>query len=169
MSDWAQQRAMRGAAGNPISAEQKRDLVLLARRVYDAMDKRGDLLAGQTFDAWRRLHCRMAVERAGLRDCTNEDYLPLRAHFLGLLGARQAAERTRWAAANEPVRAAMFRLRREMEAARLRIGNPEAYVQSISRCKFKCLIEECNEKQLWTLVFDIRRAAQKRRKAGGVA
>lgn len=167
MSDWAQERAIRGAAAAPLSADQVRSLVLLARRTFDALIERGEISKDADFDDWRHRECLMAVERPGLRACGNEDFMPLKAHFLRSLGAREAADRAQWVAATEPRRWAGLKLRRECEAARHVIGDPDAYIAAICRSKFKCAPAECSEKQLWTLVFDIRRAAQHRRRPAG--
>lgn len=165
MSDRRQARATEGAAATPLSPEQRRTLALLARQAFGRLCAAGALGDAAEFDSWRHHQCVLAVERPGLRACRNEDYLPLRAHFLALLGRREAAERARVRAEVEPLTWAVRRLETEMAAARDVIERPEEYVASIARCKFKTRLfrTDLNEKQVWTLVFDIRRAAQKRR------
>lgn len=155
------QRAVDGAALAPLSSEQRQELARLARRVWSAA---GSALS---FDDWRRRECLQTVERAGLRECRQEDYLPLQSHWLARLGCAGAARRLQARALMEPRAMALAKLASEMQAARGTLGDPEAYVGAIARCKFKTQdVRELGEKQLWTLVFDVRRAAQKKRRRG---
>ena len=127
----------------------------------------------------------MAVERTGLRACTQEDYAPLMAHFvlmlsvaereLGQAGAARrdlaASTGLRQRAAVEPRRVALAKLEAEEQAAADVIERPAAYVASIARARFKgAAIADLTERQLWMLVFDLRRNASRRRqKARGGA
>jgi len=74
-----------GAALRPLSKDQIRALVMLARQAWQSVH------SAQDFDSWRHQQCLMTVERAGLTECRNEDFLPLKAHFLRLLGRDQEA------------------------------------------------------------------------------
>ena len=173
-------RAMEGAALAPLSAHQRQRLAALGRWALTLREDAGLEAAGTDFDAWRHRHCLMVAERSGLRTARQEDYLPLRGHFLVLaseaLGALgrpgaerllRAAQRMREKVEHEPRSVAMAKLRAEMRGARDTIGNVEGYVAQIARCKFKTTdLGELSEKQLWVLVFDIRRSAQRRRKVG---
>jgi len=155
----AQGRAAAGAALSGLTSEQRMELARLARRAWDKLENQGT-----PFDDWRHRQCLQAVERGGVRECRQEDYLPLKAHFLRLLGIEGEARRLEKRAAHEPHRVAMAKLRLEMAAVMDVIGQPAQYVASIARCKYKTTnLDELSERQLWTLVFDIRRAAQKRR------
>jgi hypothetical protein len=76
------EKAISGAALQPLSLEQKRELVLLARSVFvrqSKIDTRHSAFGTHEFDAWRRRECMLTVERPGLTACRNEDYLPLKA------------------------------------------------------------------------------------------
>lgn len=154
-------RAIQGAALQPLSKEQKRALVLLARKAFE----RSDLKSQMSFEDWRHHQQLLCVERASLTACTNEDFNFLRSHYLALLGQSRAAESVRAAACCEPRTWALTKLRKECEAAEDVIAQPWPYVQAIARSRFKgAQIEDLAEKQVWSLIFDIRRNAQRRRR-----
>lgn len=167
MSDAAQERAERGAANAPFSFEQCRRIVILARRTFGRLSEKGAIPAGCGFDAWRHDQVMAAVSRSGLRACLNQDFQPLKAHFLELLGCEPAAEAARFRAATDPRRQALAALEREMGDAADVIERPREYVAAIARCRFKGQpLEELTARQVWGLVFDIRRNAQRRRAKG---
>jgi len=176
-------RAAQGAALAPLSKEQRVRLARLGRKVFDLQRRAGMVTDAVPYDDWRHQHCMMTVERRGLRECRNEDYQVLRAHFTEQAAAawdvlgqpRRAASMRRQAggllvnAETEPRQWAQHKLRHEMEEARDVIEQPERYVASIARARFKTTdFGELSEKQLWVLVFDIRRSAQRRRRKGRV-
>jgi hypothetical protein len=163
-------RCIDGAALAPLSREQKRDLAILARRAFNKLYDIGQIGAEMEFDAWRHQQVVQVCERTGLREARNEDYLTLQGHFLGLLGQTALAERRNTQAQMEPRRWALAKLRSECEAAADVIDRAWEYAASISRGRFKTAnIDELGEKQLWMLVFDIRRNAQRRRAKGRAA
>jgi hypothetical protein len=75
-----------------LSNRQKAALAQLARQAWDALDELGLVAdvpgesAAARFTCWRRAQQAEAVGRESLRDCRNDDYRPLRAHFNSLLG-----------------------------------------------------------------------------------
>lgn len=76
---------------NPLSKKQKAQLAQLARQAFSKLDKYGALDApGDTdsarFASWRHAQQAEACGQPSLTRCTQDDYLPLRAHFNGLLG-----------------------------------------------------------------------------------
>ena len=170
-------RATEGAALAPLSPRQRQRLAALASWSLKLQVEAGLASDGTDFDDWRHRQCLMVAERAGLTLCRNEDYVPLRAHFLHGAGAallmlgRDRGTRLQARAAGllrkaetEPRRWALAKLRREMAGVRDVIQDPEGYVAQIARCKFKTTdVGELSDKQLWTLMFDVRRAAQRRR------
>jgi hypothetical protein len=164
-------RCIDGAALAPLSREQKRDLAILARRAFDRVSKTSSfILHPSSFDEWRHQQVIQVCERAGLREARNEDFLTLQGHFLGMLGQTAMAERRNVQAQLEPRRWALSKLRTECEAAADVIDRPWDYASSIARGRFKTAqMEELGEKQLWMLVFDIRRNAQRRRAKGRAA
>jgi len=166
MSDWAQQRAERGAASTPLSNEQRQKLALLARRAFAHLDGIGMLGRDeQDFDTWRHRQCLQVAERDGLKLCRNEDFCHLKAHFLRLSGQVALADKVEFASASDDRRRALAVLTREIAAARDVIEDPRRYVETIAASKFKRedIERDLTSRQVWTLVFDIRRAAQKRR------
>lgn len=156
-------RAEAGAANTPLSAGQKRDLILLARRAWE---KAGAL---ESFDAWRHRQILLCVERPGLRACTNADYGYVSAHFLALVGQADFAHRQRDRADANDRTMALAKLDAELDAAADVIENGAAYVAAIARARFKTTLirTDLNAKQIWGLVFDLRRNAQRRRRVQG--
>jgi hypothetical protein len=167
---------MAGAAGAPLSREQKRDVVMMAREAWFVQGKPG--FAGQpddipevmklsereAFDVWR--HDEQAKVDGGKHHLTaaqNHNFPLLMAHFAELAGQHDVADRWLRRTVGNDRRQAMAKLMRELYLAADVIEKPREYAESICRCKCKCGIEEASPKQLWSLVFDVRRAAQKRR------
>lgn len=156
-------RCIEGAALAPINSEQKRELVILARRAFDKLNG-GSRCGASAFDTWRHQQATIAVERHGIRECRQEDFAQLKGHFLRILGQPAMADRMQTRAELEPRRVAAWKLRHECEAVADVISNAESYVASIARARFKVRsIDDLNEKQLWVLLFDLRRNAQRRR------
>jgi hypothetical protein len=191
------QRAIDGAALSPLYPEQRRELVLLARRAWEhhrsqkaevrtqhgkvdsescllspvscLLTSDSCLLSPDSFDHWRHQQCVQVVERPGLTACRQEDFAPLKAHFLRLIGQEAMANRMQARAEMEPRRVALHRLEAEYGAVRDVIDRPAEYVFSIARARYKCGdLAELSEKQLWTLVFDLRRNAQRRRETSNL-
>jgi hypothetical protein len=158
-------RAISGAALAPLSREQIRELVILARKVYGLKS----MVSGLSFDAWRRKETLLTVERPGLRQCRQEDFLRLKAHWLKALGAVKQAERVQARAQIEPRQMALHKLHAELASAADVIKRPHDYVAAIAAARFKTSLIETDlaANQIWNLVFDIRRAAQRRRSAQG--
>lgn len=159
-------RAVAGAGGAPLSNEQKKRLVMLARRAFAAVSaKLGAAADPLAFDAWRRMEQWKAVGTYHLTATTNADYAALKAHFLALLGAHGAAEKLLVEHKTQSRAWAAKKLEGECNAARDVIAQPFAYVWAIAQTRYKAArIEDLSPRQLWGLVFDIRRAAQRRRK-----
>jgi hypothetical protein len=163
-------RCIEGAALAPINSEQKRELAILARRAFERLYDSGAISETTDFDSWRHQQAIQAVERTGLRECRQEDFAQLKGHFLRLLGQPAMANRMQARAELEPRRVALWKLRHECEAVADVIGNAEAYVCGIARARFKVgTLAELGEKQLWILLFDLRRNAQRRRAKGRAA
>jgi hypothetical protein len=160
-------RCVDGAALAPLTSEQRRELALLARAAFRRLCEAGALGEAADFDDWRREQTMMCCERPGLRQSRQEDYQLIRAHFLRLVGQDSMADRAVSRGVSEPRRVAEYKLDAECQAARDVIDAPRAYVESIARARYHgARIEELGEKQLWVLVFDLRRNAQRRRKRG---
>lgn len=163
----------------PLSNLQKRQLVLLAREAWAKraapvpagaveddcpFDIPTDAVVDQDFDGWRREQCMMAVERPGLSACRNEDYLPLRAHFLRIMGRTEEAEALDARAAMDPRRRALHEFQRACTLAAKVIDNPVAYAEGFLRRVANVRIDDASDKQIWRAVYLLRRKAGLERK-----
>jgi hypothetical protein len=152
-----------GAALAPLTAGQKRELLLLALGEWKRAGRPGD------FDAWRHQMVAQVTERHGLREMRQEEYLLVKAHLERLAGKTRMAERHLVRAAVEPRRVAMHKLEVEFAAVTDVIDRPREYVESIARSRYKVSLADCGEKQIWVLLFDLRRNAHRRRKKTATA
>lgn len=149
---------MAGAALQPLQGAQIRRLVLLARQAFEKT-----AAPGETFDDWRHQHVLLAVERPGLRACRNEDFLPLKAHFLRLLGARGAAENADLRAMTEPRRMALHQLGLEAKKAEAAAAAANqkldalAYARGFLRRKRGVDLDQADARTIWHAVYLLRR------------
>lgn len=132
-------------AWQPLSKEQRQGLAMLAKRAWRIHGR------GEDENTWRREQsiraCGRRITEAGQRD-----FLPLRAHFLDLVGASDVAMNCHLAHDTEPQRIALHRLTIECQKRRL----PLAYPEAICRRQYKCCLAEASAPQIWRLVFTIR-------------
>lgn len=169
-------RAVAGAALAPLTNEQKTTLVLLAKEAWEketrdhrqqTRDQRPETRDQSSFEDWRHEQCQQCVERPGLTACRNEDYLPLRAHFLRLLGRDAAAEIALQRTWDDPRRQALAKLRAECEAAADVMPAAWNYAAGFVRNKRGVSIDDADAKTVWHAVFLVRRrAGQLRKKLG---
>lgn len=152
------EKATTGAALAPLSIDQKKTLVLLAQKVY-RQEKRVE-----SFTDWRHRQQLMACERASLTLATNEDYNYIRAHYLNLLGQKNAAANIRAKAACEPRTWALARFKKECEAARDVLPQAEQYAAGFLRNARHVNLDTADANHIWHAIFIVRRrAAQLRR------
>jgi hypothetical protein len=156
-----------GAALRPLSGLQKQKLILLARQAFGVsrgacreeeecpFEVPGEAKVSD-FDAWRREQCMQAVERQGLTECRNEDYLPLMAHFLRLLGRDDEAAALQERAEMEPRAYLMDQFQRACRAAERHVQNPEQYALGFLRRACKCGIDDAPDKALWRAIYLLR-------------
>jgi glycine/D-amino acid oxidase-like deaminating enzyme len=156
-------RAVEGAALAPLTSDDRQRLARLARRAWLASNPQDASIAA--FNSWRHQQTLMCVERRGLRECRSEDYAPLVAHFEAMLGHTRRAQNWTDRASTDRRRQALAKLRATLSHVHDVIENPAAYVSSIAKSRFKTtdVEHECSANQIWNLVFDLRRAAQRRR------
>ncbi len=152
-----------GAALAPLSNEQKQNLAALAHYAYDATAVRSTG-SQVSFDEWRHAEVRRTVHRAGLRDCLNMHYLPLKARFLDLAGHTGASVRALVKAETEPRSWALNRLYAEAKAAEDVLPRAMDYAKGFLRNKRGVTLDEASDKDIWHAVFTIRRKAQAERK-----
>ncbi|HMO99648.1 MAG TPA: hypothetical protein PKE26_11110 [Kiritimatiellia bacterium] len=156
-------RAVRGSELVGLTREQKKRLVMLARAAYD----RAGCREGQSFEDWRHEQQLEACGLSSLRVATQRDFRAIRGHFRAIAGDKVGAFRDFVTSETGDASFALAKLRHECEAAGDVIERPVEYVQSISRSRFKTSdLKSLSSKQVWGLVFDLRRAAQRRRKNG---
>jgi hypothetical protein len=161
-------KAVAGAALAPLTNEQKTGLILLARQAYGTTHPtQSTTHEVLSFDDWRRQQVLFAVERPGLTACRNEDYLPLRAHFLRLLGRTGAAEIAAARVWEDPRRQALAKLQHECRTAQDVMPAAWNYAAGFIRNKRNVSIDDADARTIWHAVFLVRRrAAQLRRKGG---
>lgn len=165
-----QSRAVNGSVKAGLDKVQRQKLAVIAADAWVAQGRPGyKSFGGPTrmaaFDAWRHQVALGVVGRESFRTMTQGDYAPLMAEFSRRAGKVVSADYWAKRGATEPSRQALYILRREMNRVRDVIGDPDAYVITIARSKFKTGdLCELAERQLWTLVFDLRRGAQRKRK-----
>ena len=171
-------RCMSATAAAPLTREQKRDVAMLARRAWLRAGRpyydQAELDTGcpwamtptEALTLYRQEETVAACGRRSLRACTQADYPAIMARMSDAAGLPQLADYWRRRAMGDGTRRAKAVLAREMAAAREVIADPAGYVARIAACKFKADVERLNEKQIWTILFDLRRAAAARRKKG---
>lgn len=155
----------------PLSKNQKRYLSQLSDRAWNRQWAlalgRGEEWPEDTTairTAFRHAEVAKAVQKQGLRCCSQLDYKAVEAHFLHLLGEDGKAMAAHVRSQSEPKRQAEAVLWRELKAAEP-LGITRGYIESICRAKFKCsLIELDDPGKLWVLVYDVRRSAAARRR-----
>ena len=164
-------RAVSGAAGAPLSAQQRQRLCALASRAWKQRCAQGLAAAPVAgvvdpglFERFRHEENFKSCHKEHLRACTQADWPALKAHYLRLLGDREQARRLELRQATQGAAMALAKLRAEAERAGDVIARPFDYVGAIARARFKLPLEQLGAKQIWTLVFDLRRNAQRRRK-----
>lgn len=158
--------AVHGASGAPLTVLQKKQLCMLARAVFAQQQRAGVAPASGpgVFDRWRYEQNFKSCHKEHLRACTQADWPLLRAHYLRIQGRRQEARTLETRAATNDVRVAQFKLNQACEEARDVIGDPRAYVGHICVTRYQRNLSELTARQLWVLIFDLRRNAAARRK-----
>ncbi len=173
MSDARQQAAIHGAAAATLSREQKRKICILAERAWNAngcpmWEPRQDpairLCRTSALELWRHLEQERLTGRKHLTQCGQADYELLRAHFARLAGDVRETAAAEARISGDDVRRAMAVLRAEMAAARRQIAEPLRYAETIAKAKYKAGLGGLTAKQLWTVIFDLRRAVAARKK-----
>lgn len=168
--------AIHGAACAGLSSAQKRKICMAAERAWrragcpfwnpDA-DPSWRLPRTRALELWRHLEQESVTGRRHLTQCMQADYQLLLAHFSALAGDYREAAAAEARISGDDTRRAMAVLRRELDAARKQIANPTRYAEVIAAAKYKKKLAELTPRQIWTLIFDMRRAVWARRKKEG--
>jgi hypothetical protein len=155
-----------GAAHRPLSALQIRKLICLAREAFLHGIESGSLSETAEFDSWRHDQVMRVVERGGFRECRNEDYLPLKAHFLRLLDRTAEAEEALAKYDTETRSWALNRLQHACKLAADVLPDAMNYASGFIRNHRGVGIDDASDKDLWAAMYTVkRRAEQLRRKA----
>ena len=175
MSSLQQERAIAGAKGKPLSKEQKKNVCMLAStawkrngEVFHDMETPPELrlTKSQALELWRQEEQIKSVGKKHLTKCAQSDYPVLMSHFAELAGDERAVKFWNDRKPSDDHRRALRVLNNEIKAANHDLGNAYAYARAIAKAKCKGVeFEKMSAKQLWMLVFDVRRAAAKKRKA----
>lgn len=174
-----QERCATGSANTGLDKKQRQRLAVEAADAWVACGRpyytaeieghREGMTRTEAFDFWRHTVSREKIGRESFRAMTQHDYAPMMAEFSRLAGKLVQAEYWAGRAVTEPNRQALAVLRNEMKRATPVLGNPLGYVMVIAFSKYKASdLSDLSEKQLWTLVFDVRRAVQRKRKTAEV-
>lgn len=157
----SKQNAYPTRLSGPFSNEQKASICILARTAADSMGL--SFVSTAHFREWRQEQQFKAVGKQSLTECVQDDFLPVKAHFLNLAGKSVPAMNAHLEHQTEPERIAMHKLAEALAV----IGKPMAYAAAICRNQNKCELSEANSKQIWRLVFTIKNRGPK--KASGKA
>lgn len=158
-----------GGGKPPLSARQKSVLIRLAREAFMYLVDRGELGDAAEFDVWRRAQVMQSVERAGLRECHNEDFLPLKRRFLQAMGREDEAAAAEARSENETRTWAVARLHQAcIEVADVM---PYAWDYAMGILKKHGMDDQNAEPRwIWRCLYTVkRRAGQLRAKQGRAA
>ena len=153
-----------GAAMRPLSALQIKDLILLARQTFEHLCDTGVLGESAEFDVWRHQQIKLCVERAGLRECRNEDYLLVRAHLLHLQGNHAAAVECEFKSLNEKRTQAMKALLKACEEVKDVLPDAWGYACGFVRNKRQTEMENADTNTIWHAFYTVKRRAEQLRK-----
>jgi hypothetical protein len=145
-------------AWHPLTNEQKARLSILAREAFAKLNPGSLAGMDRRITDFRHAEC-IKVCGKRITEAAQRDFLPLKAHFQDLGGKSGQALNTLLRAESEPQRIAMHKLTQECRYRKLSLSYPEA----ICRKQYHCNLTQASAKQLWCLVFTIR----KRRKVEG--
>ncbi len=150
---------MRGQS-TPLSNKEKAHLSRLAQDAWSQLARAG--ATDQREHEWRR---EQALSAAGVRisEATRRHFASLKAHFLAMAGKAGEAFQT---AVNDdprenPRRQALWQLRAELAKNQL----DASYAEEILRDKYRATFATATDKQVWTIVYDIRRNRRRRPRA----
>lgn len=173
-------RAIRGAAGAPLDNDQKATLCITARKAWDLLGQPGyagqpedipepmRLTLAQAFELWRRHETGLACGHEHLTACQQRHYPELMRHFANLAGRTNQAAFWGRRGITDHRRRALAVLQREFNKVTDVIDRPADYVGKIAATRYDAPLTDLSERQLWTLLFDLRRNAQRRRAKGQV-
>jgi hypothetical protein len=123
----------------------------------------------QDCDDWRHDEVRKVTGRGRLKECQDQHFLPLKAHFLDICGHSEASFKAAFKSIDEPRARALHALRKEAKAAEDVMPRAMDYAAGMIRNISGGSIDDAPRNLIWRATFAIRRKAQKlrREKKGG--
>lgn len=178
MTDQRQQAAIAGAANRPLTRNQKKRVCVVAGAAWDKQgrphfDPKADpdirLTKTEAMELWRHEEQDNLIGRRHLTTATQADFPLLMAHFYALAGWQSSADYWSSRIGGDDGRRAAAALNYEYKTVRDVIARPREYIATIATSKFGTAnLRDLAPADIWTLVFDLRRAAAaRRRKRGG--
>jgi hypothetical protein len=159
-------RSCAALGGSPLTNEQKRDAVLLMREAWAGGIAPDADHSAEAFTVWRRAQTLVACGHPHLTACHQRHFPAIMAHFARLAGKPSVARYWATRIIGDEARQARSLLDRAIREAADVIKMPEEYAASICRTRFKLGLSDASHRQLMTVVFDMRRSAQRRRAKG---
>jgi hypothetical protein len=152
----------------PLSKRQKFILADLARialqRAFDAgeieVSDLWEMPRSRAEEIFRHRIVAAAVGKPGLRCCTQEDFMAIKAVLLERIGNYAGAFEARMREATNERRVAAAVLDRELK----RFGFDRSYAAAIAARQFRVALADASPHQLWCLIFTIRSRGYRRRR-----
>ena len=166
-------KAVRAQGGFVVKPHQVKAMILAARRAYSEQAKLGLVDDGVDFDAWRRATLHDVVGAAApssFRAVTQRDYVAVMAYFLELAGEEEVNVRGVGPSPSpkdaDEWRRALWELCLEEGRLADHFGGPEGtrrYVDSLFWKIHKTDRLTANARQVWAVIFTLRKRAATRR------
>ena len=159
-------RAAAGAAGAPLTAEQKRNLIMVASKAYKVQTALNIYNDG-TFDAWRHEQAREACGVGSFCAMQQRHYLKALAKFRMLAG--EDVSRLTRREVGDGTRRAFAKLQAECREQAEAFGGVDAameYAGRLSSAMLKCPLPSASERGVWRVVYTLRHRAQQIRRRG---
>ena len=166
-------KAVRAQGGFVVKPHQVKAMILAARRAYSEQAKLGLVDDGVDFDAWRRATLHDVVGAAApssFRAVTQRDYVAVMAYFLELAGEEEVNVRGVGPSPSpkdaDEWRRALWELCLEEGRLAVHFGGPEGtrrYVDSLFWKIHKTDRLTANARQVWAVIFTLRKRAATRR------
>lgn len=163
-------KAVRAQGGAVVKPHQVKAMILAARRAYSEQAKAGLVDDGVDFDAWRRATLHDVVGAAApdsFRAVTQRDYAAVVEYFGRLAGDRApTGGNSKRTTASDEVRRAQWALRQvELSVADAFGGREGAmrYADALFQKIHQTDRFLATAKQIWAVIFTLRKRATKRR------
>lgn len=161
-------KAVRAQGGAVVKPHQVKAMILAARRAYSEQAKAGLVDDEVDFDAWRRATLHDVVGAAApdsFRAVTQRDYAAVMDYFGRLAGDKRAEARRSDTIADEERRALWALNFAERDAAGTLGGREGArrYADALFRKIHKTDRYGATARQVWAVIFTLRKRATKRR------